>query len=554
MELSALYPYSFVDPTVVHPSSLPSHLHWRIPDSPSPAEFAGLHPSYPPARFLASFAQGGWTARYERFEGHPSPRLHPTPRHTALIRQERAELNLSSNGHLRLYCDGEEDPSYRQSAVRPPPPSTCARMWWYTSSQACWILSHFTVVHLSGDSLMRQVHQALAQVLSDNFDDGHIDREGAEADGGRGCWGDLGYEKGDCRAKVAYDIHQAGRQICPTLHLDDLPFPSPPVPFPRPTNDPPTTADAPPPPSPTSPVPWLSSVLNVRYHPVFVRSHLGGESYVYPPIQSASERRAVQEKWWSNRTDLHESPQKVVNDPTRFLYSLPTHIGALHIDELGLHQHEHDGWPGDQLVHYDDVMRVLLYESHLHRPPLPIWPLYLGLHVMVRNLFSPEWKAQINFSRTAEVVPTITRHLHLRHSPLQWFAGTNDSEPDESTLDLSLLHHDSPEMVGRANHIQDNPWQLHRWDLQEEVRKCHFTELPPGASGALAGYDPLRQCCSHSVRPWQLLDVVRLTAHVPFSWSYDGTHYKQFVNTWKAQAILNYAHTLIQQHQRTRTA
>ena len=539
--LSRLSSYSTVDPTVVHPSATPAHLHWRVPDSPTPEQFAALHPAYPPARFLASFAQGGWTPRYERYEGHPTPRLRATSPWTSAIRRDRQLFEQSADGHLRKYCQVEEDVTYRQPRVVQVGESRqCARMWWYSSSQACHILSHFTAVHLSGDSLMRQVHHAMLQLLSDDFDDGHVDAEAAADPHSGDCFGDLGYEGKACRGKIAYHTRLAGRRICPTLNIDPLPNPSPPtfVPF-----DPATPSATP------SDVPWISNVLNLEYHAVFVRGHLSDKQYDYPAILTAEQRRAVQEEWMAKRTKA-QSPESGVRDRADFVYALPTQIGALHVDELGLHGHELGGdWPLLQLIHYDDAERLLLYESHVHSPPLPIYPLYLGLHAMVQPLFNGDYYNSINHSHTAQVVPSIARHLHSRHSPFQWWAGTTgQTEPqDEAAVDLSLLHHDEPELTGYANMLSAD-----RWNLEQELATCRYSQSPPGASTVDASrYNASRECCSHAVRPWQLLDTVRLTSHIPFAWSYDGTHYKQWVNTWKAQAILNYAHTLIQMHQKT---
>ncbi len=47
------------------------------------------------------------------------------------------------------------------------------------------------------------------------------------------------------------------------------------------------------------------------------------------------------------------------------------------------------------------------------------------------------------------------------------------------------------------------------------------------------------------VHPWSILEMDRMSTNLPFNMSFDGHHYSSFVNTIKAQAILNFMHTIL---------
>ena len=559
-ELTELRAFAFVDPAALHPDSYPPpQQQWRAPQPPSAEQFAASHPAFPPARFLAAFAQGGWTERFERFELQPQPALQ---RHSALerlVRQQRLERNATGSSTRRLYCQHEEDDTYRPEALRRLPlPSSCARMWWYSAGQACWILSHFTALFLSGDSLMRQVHEAMLQLLTDNLSNGQVRRQDRENGTARLCTGERAYSSEYCRPRVAFDTRELGFQACPSLHRDALPWARPPQRW-TPETAAGGRSDA------SAAVlgngtagaavsPWLPSVLQAQFHGVFVRDNIAAHPYSLPPMLTAAERGEMQRQ---RLRDTTAAKAAVTTDSESYVYALPDHIGALLVDGLGFHKHESDLWPVEQRSHYDDVLRAALYESHSTQPPQPVFPLYLGLHVMVAARVSKDYRSKLSVNRTAEVVATIMHQTLLQHSPSHYYAShysdlftVNSSFDDgDDAVDLSLLHYSELQMSGTVR-VDEGPVPP-RWQLDSELRTCHFAARPPGASSTLEGRNSSRRCCSHSVRPWQLLDPARLTAHVPHAWSYDGVHYGQWINLWKAQAILNYAHTLIQLHATT---
>ena len=380
---------------------------------------------------------------------------------------------------------------------------------------------------ISGDSLNRHLYSAMLQILTDNFADGQL-TQGAE-----GCQWDEGYSEARCRDAISGSLRGLKSRACPSIHLPGSPFTT--LPFaPNATIPPGSISEA-----------TAEDMLNVRYHHLFRRGELDGQPFEFPAQLSVDERLDRQRRRLQRR---HEAGQLGSDAADDTLYSLPAHIGALVIDNLGYHDLLDMGGLEAPMQHYEDMQRLFSYLSEQRRPVQPVWPLYASLHVTVAPVIiqweGRGWREKLNDHHTRRLSPTIARMMASINPVDQYY-------PPGSSL--SYTHYDALQLTGRPR--GDDIEQ--RWSLPPDLITCDFTERVPGTVDP--NFVPLRQpqdesspCCHRGVRPWQTLDMVRLTSEIPFSWTWDGTHWKQYVNLYKAQAILNFAHLLVQQQQQQR--
>ena len=513
--------YPLLPPTCQSPPPPPFHLYpwtdrrnltaapFSPPPPPSPERFAGIHPAFPPARFLSAVASGYWMANFTYFALNTAPLLYST--HDFSQRSVRA-ANATSLAH-----------SYSALPARPSEcapltedgSSECATMYYYTAEQACWILSHFTVLHIHGDSLARQLWMALLQIITNNFADGHINKWAAvEVDGPRDCQYDAAYSEKPCRRGITMDIALTAATICPALAtallpwddtfnattLNETAYRKRQWAYPHLTDPLVLNADE----------PVIDSLFRAFYSAVNTididgphpRMNIRGS--MIPPALTPAARLDVQtQALLSGFTDKR-------HEHLHLPLPLSQHVGAVVLTGTGLHDFWSGRWPA---ALHDYLLNMTRYYVQMNGSVGQIFPLILPIHQMA-TLHLSKASRRSRYTDTHSIGAAISRFAQSLIDPHRFY----------QTDDLFFHHY--------AHHHA----HVNRSDVPQPP-------LPPSYWERLTDDGKQRV-----VRPYNILDFASLTSQLPLNMTYDGLHYTQRVNVVKAYALLNYLHTLIQQH------
>ena len=467
------------------------------PSPPSPERFAGIHPAYPPARFLSALASGYWMPNFSYFALDTAPLLYST--HDFSQRNVRA-ANATALAHSSLKIDDAECVPLSDDGS-----SECAAMHYYTAEQACWILSHFTVLHIHGDSLARQMWMGLLQIVTDNFADGHVNKwpNGPTIND---CQYDAAYMEKPCRRGLARDMALTAAHICPAIASVLLPWDNTlnvttlnETAYSKLIGGDATSNDE----------PCIDSLLRGYYTPLpridDEGTHPTAAEQRLPPVRTPSERLSTQAE--ALRHGYSASRHQYLHLPL----PLSKHIGAVVVMGTGLHDYWGGRWPGALHDYLLNMSRLYVQKD----PSIgQVFPLIVPIHQM------STWHQSRSMERSAytdthSVGATMSRYAQTLVDPHRFYRAES-----------LFLHHYAHQHAAHVNFST-------------------VPEPPPPPSDWNDVTSNGLQCL---LRPYNVLDFVSLTTQLPANFSYDGLHYTQRVNVVKAYALLNYLHTIVQQH------